>query len=59
VSKVVEAIVTAVESPRPKARYAVPRKWLGSWILPRLLPDRWLDRVVDSRLDIKKEGDRH
>ncbi|MFN2142103.1 MAG: SDR family oxidoreductase, partial [Candidatus Promineifilaceae bacterium] len=34
VSKVVEAIVTAVESPRPKARYAVPRKWLGSWILP-------------------------
>lgn len=54
VEKVVDAIVTAVEKPHPRARYAVPRKWLMSWIIPRLLPDRWLDRYVDSRLGFKK-----
>jgi NAD(P)-dependent dehydrogenase (short-subunit alcohol dehydrogenase family) len=53
VQKVVEAIVTAVESPKPKTRYAVPRKWLSSWIIPRLLPDRWLDRLVAGQLGIK------
>jgi hypothetical protein len=36
VEKVVEAIVEAVESERPKTRYVVPRKWLTSWIIPRL-----------------------
>lgn len=56
VEKVVEAIVTAVESPHPKTRYAVPRKWLSSWIIPRLLPDRWLDRLVDNQLGLKKKG---
>lgn len=55
VEKVVEAIVTAVESPHPKTRYAVPRKWLSSWIIPRLLPDRWLDRIVDNQLGLKKK----
>ena len=55
VEKVVEAIVTAVESPHPKTRYAVPRKWLSSWIIPRLLPDRWLDRLVDNQLGLKKK----
>ena len=52
VEKVVEVVVTAVESPRPKARYAVPRKWFSGWFLPRLLPDRWLDRVVARRLGL-------
>ena len=55
VQKVVEAIVTAVESPKPKTRYAVPRKWLSSLIIPRLLPDRWLDRLVDGQLGINKK----
>ncbi len=52
VEKVVEAILKAVEKPGPRARYAVPRKWLSSWIIPRLLPDRWLDRMVAGRLGI-------
>jgi NAD(P)-dependent dehydrogenase (short-subunit alcohol dehydrogenase family) len=55
VEKVVGAIVTAVESPHPRARYAVPRKWLGSWMIPRLLPDRWLDRLVAGRLGIDRK----
>jgi NAD(P)-dependent dehydrogenase (short-subunit alcohol dehydrogenase family) len=50
VEKVVNVIVEAVESAHPKTRYAVPRKWLTSWILPRFLPDRWLDRLVRSQL---------
>jgi NAD(P)-dependent dehydrogenase (short-subunit alcohol dehydrogenase family) len=50
VEKVVEAIVEAVESKHPRTRYAVPRKWLTSWIIPRLLPDRLLDRQVRSKL---------
>jgi NAD(P)-dependent dehydrogenase (short-subunit alcohol dehydrogenase family) len=52
VEKVVAAIVTAVESERPKTRYAVPRKWFSSWIMPRLLPDRWLDRLVARQLGL-------
>jgi NAD(P)-dependent dehydrogenase (short-subunit alcohol dehydrogenase family) len=50
VEKVVAVIVEAVESEHPKTRYPVPRKWLTSWILPRFLPDRWLDRLVRSQL---------
>lgn len=50
VEKVVDVLVTAVESPRPQTRYAVPRKWFSGWFLPRILPDRWLDRIVARRL---------
>jgi NAD(P)-dependent dehydrogenase (short-subunit alcohol dehydrogenase family) len=54
VEKVVEVIVAAVEQERPKTRYAVPRKWLSSWIVPRLLPDRWLDRLVGRQIGLDK-----
>ena len=57
VEKVVEAIVEAVESKRPKTRYAVPRKWLTSWIIPRLLPDRWLDRLIANQLGLETRND--
>jgi len=52
VEKVVDAICQAVESDHPKTRYAVPRKKLTSWLIPRLLPDRWLDRLTANRLGI-------
>jgi short-subunit dehydrogenase len=55
VEKVVKAIVEVVESERPKTRYPVPRKWLTSWIIPRLLPDRWLDRLVSSQLGFNSQ----
>jgi NAD(P)-dependent dehydrogenase (short-subunit alcohol dehydrogenase family) len=55
VEKVVDVIVTAVESARPKTRYAVPRKWFSGWFMPRILPDRWLDRIVADRLGIKRK----
>lgn len=42
-----ERIVQIHETPRPKIRYAlVPQKLIG-WTLPRLLPARALDRLID------------
>ncbi len=54
VEKVVAAIWEAVESDHPKTRYAVPRKKFSSWLIPRWLPDRWLDRLTARRLGINK-----
>ena len=42
----------ALESPRPKTRYALPTNRLTGWIIPRLLPDRWLDRLIVSRVGL-------
>ncbi len=39
----------ALESDRPKARYALPGNRLTGWFIPRWLPDRWLDRLIASR----------
>ncbi|MGH2405182.1 MAG: SDR family oxidoreductase [bacterium] len=44
----------ALESPRPKARYPLPTNRLTAWIIPRLLPDRWLDRLIVSRLGLTR-----
>lgn len=52
VEKVVKVILQAVESKRPKTRYTVPRKRLTGWLIPRLLPDRWLDRLTARRLGL-------
>jgi hypothetical protein len=47
---VVAAIIDGLEKPNPKSRYAVPRKrWMG-WIIPRLLPDRWFDKLIAKKL---------
>lgn len=49
VQRVVDAVRIALESPRPKARYMLPRNRFIGWLLPRL-PDRWLDAYVARRL---------
>ena len=54
VEHVVEAICKALENKRPKTRYAVPRKRLTGWLIPRWLPDRWLDRLSASQLGITR-----
>lgn len=56
VEKVVTAVIHALESPRPKTRYAVPRKWLTGWFLPRWLPDRILDKLIAKRLGITRHS---
>lgn len=36
---------------KPKTRYAVTANKLLNWILPRLMPARWLDRAVARRME--------
>lgn len=57
VRRVVRAILSALESPRPRARYVIPQSWLKGWILPRLLPARLVDRAVARALRLRP-GDR-
>ena len=54
VSRVTDKIVEALESVRPKVRYAIPDKWLLYWVLPRLLPTRWIDRIVAKTLNFRR-----
>lgn len=43
-------IADILTGPRPRTRYTpVPSKFLR-WTLPRLLPERWLDRIIASKL---------
>ncbi len=49
-------IVKVFEKKRPRTRYAiVPGRW-ANFTLPRLLPDRWLDRVVGRNLGLTDAG---
>ncbi len=54
VAKVTDAIVSALENPNPKTRYAVPRKWLMGWMAPRFIPDRLFDKIAANQLRFKK-----
>ncbi len=53
VERVSEAIYKALTAPRPKTRYALARKWLTGWFLPRHLPDRWVDKMIWKKLGLK------
>lgn len=55
VERVTAVILQALESEHPKTRYPIPRKRLTGWLLPRLLPDRWFDRLVARQLKIDKK----
>jgi len=51
VGKLVEKVVT---SKKPKTRYVITgRKWMD-YILPGILPDRWIDRLFAKFLGIDK-----
>ena len=49
---VAEVVHTALTADKPKARYAVVRAPLVNWILPLILPHRWLDRLAAKRLGL-------
>ena len=55
VAKMTAIIVTALEAPRPKARYVLlkPDSRFGGWWLPRFAPTRWVDRVVARWLNLQ------
>lgn len=44
----------AIESKRPRTRYALPNRAISGWLVPRLLPDRWLDRMIVSMVGLKR-----
>jgi len=46
----------ALENPHPKTRYALPDDPIQGWLLPRLLPDRWLDRIIASQLGLRPQN---
>ncbi len=53
---VAEKIVHALESARPKARYPVTvPAWFGEFAA-RLLPSRWRDRMLSSKVAGKEVG---
>ncbi len=49
---VARTIREALESPRPKTRYALSTNPIRRWLLPRYVPDRWLDKLIGSRLGL-------
>jgi NAD(P)-dependent dehydrogenase (short-subunit alcohol dehydrogenase family) len=57
VAAVTRRIVEALEHRRPRARYAIPDRWFQYWLVPRLLPDRWLDRIIGRVLNFRKIRD--
>jgi NAD(P)-dependent dehydrogenase (short-subunit alcohol dehydrogenase family) len=54
VEQVSACIVKALQAQRPRARYTLPNAWLSGWILPRLLPDRWLDGLLAGKFGLKR-----
>jgi NAD(P)-dependent dehydrogenase (short-subunit alcohol dehydrogenase family) len=55
VERVSELILKVIGHPRPRARYPLPKGWLTGWILPRILPARFFDRVVAGRLGMDRQ----
>ena len=53
VSAVAQTIRLALTSEQPKTRYVISNNWLLDWLLPRWMPDRWLDRFLARRLGMK------
>jgi len=40
----------------PKTRYVILKEWLTSWTLPRVLPDRLVDKIIVQRFGLSKKN---
>ena len=47
-----EFIRKVFETEKPKTRYAILRDRFKNWIIPRLLPDRWLDKRIGKNISL-------
>lgn len=47
-------VLTALTTPRPRVRYAAVTQPLRNWILPRLLPRRFVDRLIAHQLGLNR-----
>ena len=52
--KLCEVVDHALRSSKPKTRYALPSKKITGWLLPRILPDRWVDSMIKKRMGINR-----
>lgn len=53
---VADVVHTALTAEKPKVRYAITPSPLMNWLLPLMLPARWLDRVAAKRLGLTRRG---
>ena len=51
-----EAVHTALTASHPRLRYAVVPQQLLNWTLPRLLPKRFLDRLISRQIGLAPQG---
>ncbi len=51
---VAEVVHTALTAESPKVRYTITPAPLMNWILPLILPARWLDRIAAKRLGLTR-----
>ncbi len=47
-----EAVYQALSASSPKHRQAIVPRRLANWTLPRLLPRRWLDRMIQRKIGL-------
>jgi hypothetical protein len=53
---VADVVHTALTVAKPKARYAITPAPLMNWLLPLMLPARWLDRIAAKRLGLSRKA---
>ena len=46
---------TYITTAKPKVRYPVVRNKLTDWIIPRLLPERFLDRLIAKEVGMTRK----
>jgi len=56
-SVVTRVVLEALTSARPRTRYPIPNQtWMG-WRIPRVMPDRWIDRKIAKQLGLEPPDD--
>ena len=45
----------ALESDNPKTRYVITNKYFSEWLLPRMLPDKYLDSLITKEVGLTKK----
>jgi short-subunit dehydrogenase len=53
--RLAKAVYVALTAAKPKTRYAVVPQRLKNWTLPRLLPDRVVDKAIAKQMGFVKK----
>lgn len=46
----------ALETSKPKSRYVITNKYISEWLLPRILPDKYLDSIIIKEVGLTKNN---